>query len=456
MVEGWNQKSIVEVADFINGGAWSDKEYVEKGIPVVRVSNIKNGSIDFSDCKFLPNNALEKYGKNELKSNDLIVCTVGSHPQVISSAVGRTCRVKQLDSITLLNQNAAIIRANSEDVIQGWINYVSKSILFSKYISDHARGSANQARMSIGLLKQFPLPLPPIKEQKRIAEIFGALDDKIEVNLKMNKTLEEMAQALYKEWFVDFGPVIDKARQAGNPIPAELETKAAKRRHLKPDEIPYGLDQDTYALFPDSFEDSKLGPIPKGWEVTSIYDLAQYVNGGAFKQKELGVEGLPIIKIADLKRGISNSTQRFAGEYKPKNLIKDGDILFAWSASLDIFLWAEGKALLNQHIFNVLPAPGFSKEFLFITLKHFIKEFQSIAADRATTMGHITKEHLIQASKAMPEINLFEKFEDKLKPILNALFSNLKENQTLTQTRDALLPKLISGEVQVKLDRGTV
>lgn len=225
----------------------------------------------------------------------------------------------------------------------------------------------------------------------------------------MNKTLEEMAMTLYKHWFVDFGPFQD-----------------------------------------GEFVESELGMIPKGWRVISCYDLANYINGKAFKTNQLvDNDGLPVIKIAELKSGITNSTKFYNGDIEPKYLLQNGDILFAWSASLGVFIWAKGKAVLNQHIFNVKPNGTLSKSMIYFTLKNIIQEFIEIAASRATTMGHITKEHLIDKKIALPPDELLVKVDEKMSNYYQMILSNMLEVERLTQIRDYLLPRLLSGEIDV-------
>ncbi|MDM8532510.1 restriction endonuclease subunit S, partial [Anaerolineales bacterium HSG25] len=245
------------------------------------------------------------------------------------------------------------------------------------------------------------------------AEILGRLDDKIELNRRINTTLETMAQSLYKHWFVDFGPFQD-----------------------------------------GQFVESELGLIPKGWEVASVYSLANYLNGMAVKPKQVSDnpnDGLPVIKIRELRQGGTTSgTGYFLDDYKPKYELKTGDILFAWSASLGIYLWTGGKALLNQHIFNVTPNGTLPKSVIYFMLHQTIDEFVSIAAARATTMGHIKKSHLQEKLIALPPKEVIALLEPKLTRIYQLLVETEKESRHLATTRDYLLPRLLSGKLAVK------
>jgi type I restriction enzyme S subunit len=205
--------------------------------------------------------------------------------------------------------------------------------------------------------------------------VLGALDDKIELNRRMNATLEAMARALFQSWFVDFDPV--RAKQEGRK--------------------PTGMDDATAALFPDSFRESDVGEIPEGWDVLSLDKTAQYLNGLALQKYPPG-DGptLPVIKIAQLRKGDSCGADRCNTELPPEYIVQDGDVLFSWSGSLEVELWCGGLGALNQHLFKVTSSE-FPKWFYLLWTLHHLSEFRLIAAAKATTMGHIQRGHLTAA-----------------------------------------------------------
>lgn len=302
-----------------------------------------------------------------------------------------------------------VINSKDEEIItQSYLHQIIKSQDFTDKATETSSGT-KMPRADWNSLEKLEYILPSLPEQQSIASILSAIDDKIENNLAINKTLEEMAMALYKHWFVDFGPFKD-----------------------------------------GEFVESELGLIPEGWEVKSVYDIANYVNGAAFKPSELVDEGKYVIKISELNGGITKNTGKSTKEVKEEQIINDGSVLFSWSATLDIFLWDKGEALLNQHIFNVLPNGSLSIETLYFLLKNIIAHFKAIAADRATTMGHIKLSHLKETTLAIPNEIYKQEFQNEIEPIFNQILENLTENQSLTQLRDTLLPKLISGEVRLK------
>jgi type I restriction enzyme, S subunit len=270
--------------------------------------------------------------------------------------------------------------------------------------------------------------LPPLPEQKAIAHILGTLDDKIELNRRMNETLEAMARALFKSWFVDFDPV--RAKMDGRQ--------------------PEGMDKATADLFPDSFEDSTLGKIPKGWEVRSLDEIADFLNGLALqKYPPVGDGDVPVIKIAQLRSGNTSGSDLANREVPPQYVIEDGDVLFSWSGTLEVRVWCGGVGALNQHLFKVT-SPSVPKWFYYHwTLEH-LPGFQAIAASKATTMGHIQRHHLKEAECVVPPATTLARLDKEAAPLLSKVVDNECESRTLAALRDALLPKLLSGEIQVR------
>lgn len=324
---------------------------------------------------------------------------------IIIGRVGAYC-----GSVQFSNQPAWITdNAIACDIQKGntkFVYYYLKTIPIRKMAGGSAQPLINQS-----ILKNLKINIPSLEEQNYISNILSTFDKKIRNNNKMNQTLEEMAQTIYKSWFVDFEPFQNK-----------------------------------------KFVESELGLIPEGWEVVSLHSLANYVNGGSFPQRILSkeIKGLPVIKISELNsNGVTNNTKYYnKDDYRKKYELQTGDVLFAWSASLGIYLWSNGKALLNQHIYNVKPTDRVSKEILYFILQEVIDEFIRIAASRATTMGHITKTHLKQKKIVIPPENVLDDLDKIIKPIFNKILNNKIENQTLVELRDALLPKLMSGKIK--------
>jgi len=278
------------------------------------------------------------------------------------------------------------------------------------------------------------LPIPDRKLQEFIGDTYFDFSAKIELNRSMNETLEAMARALFRSWFVDFDPVRAKAEDRDPGLPKPLAD-----------------------LFPDSFENSELGEIPRGWCASPVYDLATYINGAAYRAFEPNEErrGFPIIKIAELKAGVTAQT-RFSDVKMPdKYRIEDGDVLFSWSGnpdtSIDIFVWNHGPAWLNQHIFRVVPNSAHERAFVLMTLRSLLPVFAEVARNKQTTgLGHVTVEDLKRLLAVRPPKPVLLGWNTLVEPLLARSFGLEGEDNTLAGLRDALLPKLISGELRIK------
>ena len=282
----------------------------------------------------------------------------------------------------------------------------------------HASGSTFR-ELSGSSLKGIRLRLPPLDEQRRIAGILGALDDKIELNRRMCQTLEAMAQALFKSWFVDFDPVQAKANGQPTNLPPEID-----------------------ALFPDSFQDSEVGEIPDGWEVRSLDEIATFTNGLALQRfPATGEDSLPVIKIAEMRRGYTERTGNASSDIDARYIVEDGDVLFSWSGSLELVLWSHGPGALNQHLFKVT-SENFPSWFYWGWLEQHIDDFRRVAAGKATTMGHIQRHHLTDARVVVPSETTLGATNEALGSLLSRLVDSAVQNGLLTTLRDTILPDL--------------
>ena len=272
------------------------------------------------------------------------------------------------------------------------------------------------------------IPLPSLRKQRAIAHILGALDDKIELNRRMSEMLEAIARALFKSWFVDFDPV--RAKMEGRDP---------------------GLPQPLADLFPYQLADSDIGGIPKDWMVLPLDAVADFLNGLALQKfpPTNPSESLPVIKIAELRNGVSTRSDRARHEIPTKYIVEDGDFLFSWSGSLLAKFWTGGKGALNQHLFKVT-SERFPMWFVSQCVYHHLEEFRDIAASKVTTMGHIQRSHLREALCAIPPDDVLYRIGGILQPIVENSIANQLRSRSVSQTRDLLLPKLVSGELRVK------
>ena len=248
------------------------------------------------------------------------------------------------------------------------------------------------------------------EDQHRIASILSSLDRKIELNNKINADLEEMAQAIFKNWFVDFEPFKD-----------------------------------------GKFVDSELGMIPEGWKVGRLTEIASYMNGLAMQKfpPENNEDSLPVLKIKELGQGFCGTdSDRCSCNIKDECKIHNGDVIFSWSGTLLVDVWCGGDCGLNQHLFKVT-SKDYPKWFYYYWTKHHLQEFIHIAKDKAVTMGHIKRGHLEEAMVAIPDNDSMEKAHELFEPILSKMISLRLESSRLSTLRDTLLPRLMSGEIEI-------
>ncbi len=276
-----------------------------------------------------------------------------------------------------------------------------------------------------------PLPVlrPPLDIQLKIVALLGGLDDLIQSLGQENTALESIAQRLFRSWFVNFDPV---------------HAKAAGKE-------PEGMTAELAALFPSEFEDSELGPIPKGWTVESLDRSITYLNGLAL-QKFPPLEGeavLPVLKIAQLRAGRTDAGALANRKMRPEYVVKDGDIVFSWSGSLEIRIWTGGEAALNQHLFKVFSQVHPEWFCYQSTLKH-LPLFRQIAASKATTMGHIQRHHLTEAKIPVAPDAVMQRFSAVFGPMQALIVQNGKLIKELEELRDHLLPRLISGKLSLE------
>ena len=308
--------------------------------------------------------------------------------------------------------------------------YITRHPDFRTFAEQQMSGTSGRQRVAWQSLVDYELAdLLPV-DRAEIAATLGALDDKIELNRRMNETLEAMARAWFRDWFVDFGPT--RAKMAGT--------------------TPY-LSPDLWALFPGSLDDEGK---PEGWEFEAVINQADWINGAAYKNMHFSdaPDALPVIKIAELKNGVTGNTAWTATDLGLRYLIGDGELLFSWSGnpdtSIDTFLWSGGKAWLNQHIFAVRETGKRSKPFLHAMLKFLKPKFAELARNKQTTgLGHVTKADMKRMLICTAPESVHKAFDELITPIFDRAFLLQMESHTLVQTRDLLLPRLMSGELGV-------
>ena len=322
----------------------------------------------------------------------------------------------------VLGYHTALITPDKSKLSGKYLNAFMNTRYIQKYFENNASGSGQRYTLSTETLNAIPVIAPDLQAQEKIGDVFSNIDKKIALNRRMNAKLEQMAKRLYDHWFVQF----DFPNADGKPYKS-TGGKMVWNETLKRE-------------------------IPDGWEVGNLYDIAEYVNGLAcqnYRPKE-SEKSLPVIKIREMNEGITADTEKVSASIPGKYRIYAGDILFSWSASLEIKIWTGETGGLNQHIFKVIPKGYFSKGYVYQQLSAYLVNFQKMAESRKTTMGHITSDHIKQSRILIPPKEIISAFTKKTLSIFNYQLSIEKETQKLTALRDKLLPLLMNGQVQIQ------
>ena len=349
---------------------------------------------------------------------------------------GKTARVSGLPfGETGHGSTELIVLSAKEDVTDSqFIYYVARSPDFRSYAIGQMTGTSGRQRVPIDAVKSFEMPLPPLAEQRAIAGVLGALDDKIEQNQQTAWTLERLAQATFRAWFVDFEPV--KAKAAGA------------------DSFP-SMPQHVFDSIPTRFVDSEIGPLPEGWEVKAIERVAMFLNGLALQKYRPRGDGndLSVIKIAQLRKGSTEGADYASGNISDEYVVNDRDLLFSWSGTLEAILWFGGIGALNQHLFKVTSA-RYPSWFCLLWIRHHLPWFRVIAASKATTMGHIKRSHLQEAKVVVPTPDILREADASIGSLYRLYEQLMIENRNLAKLRNYILPQLLSGQVHVEVADG--
>lgn len=398
------EQTSIEIIDGDRGKNYpKNNELTNSGYCLfLSAANVTKNGLQFSNNSFITKEKDALLRKGKLMPQDIVLTTRGT-----VGNVGFYSDDVPYPNMRI-NSGMVIIRPG-EDFDTMFLYQYLRSCYFRAQITQFQSGSA-QPQLPISTLQKMKVIKPDIAAQRRIASILSSLDRKIELNNKINADLEEMAQAIFKNWFVDFEPFKD-----GN------------------------------------FVDSELGMIPEGWKVGRLTEIASYMNGLAMQKfpPENNEGSLPVLKIKELGQGFCGTdSDRCSCNIKDECKIHNGDVIFSWSGTLLVDVWCGGDCGLNQHLFKVT-SKDYPKWFYYYWTKHHLQEFIHIAKDKAVTMGHIKRGHLEEAMVAIPDNDSMEKAHELFEPILSKMISLRLESSRLSLLRDTLLPRLMSGELEV-------
>lgn len=385
----WELTTLGDICSILTDGAHFSPKESKTNFYMASVKDMRYNHFDFTECKTISKNDF-----NDLVENN---CSP-FYGDILISKDGANCLdlifvYKQTQKIVLLS-SIAIARLKEDYDPDFYRYFLLSPDIQSTMRNNYVSGSAIP-RVVLKDFKNVPVPILELKSQKSIALILSSLDDKIDLLHSQNSTLEKMAETLFRQWFVE-----------------------------------------------ETNED---------WESKSLSSIANFLNGLACQKfpPKNDIEKLPVLKIKELSSGITENSDWATTDVKPEYIVKNGDVIFAWSASLMVKIWDGQDCILNQHLFKVT-SDDYPKWFYFLWCKYYLDEFIAKAASHATTMGHIKRGDLDEAMVLIPTIKELEEMTMETEPLIEKIIANNKQIKLLVNLRDTLLPKLMSGEVTVE------
>jgi type I restriction enzyme S subunit len=404
MAGDYDSVELGEVVSVRSGFAFKSSDWTQSGIAVVKIANVKDGRLVMDGCSFVAPRVAASAAEFALQAGDIVIAMTGY--------IGDVAIVRERDLPAALNQRVGRFSIRDPRRLdQRFLFYLLRDDEVRKEIEGLGYGSA-QPNVSPSLIHCVEVPLPPLPEQRAIAHILGTLDDKIELNRRMSETLEAIARAIFKSWFVDFDPVRAKA-EGRDP----------------------GLPKHIADLFPDSFEDSELGEIPKGWGVRPLGDLLELAYGKALKEETRQPGPVPVFG--------SNGQVGWHNEA----LVTGPGIVVGRKGNPGIVTWAPTDFFCIDTTFYVVPREqGRSLYFLFYAL--LAQDLASLGADSA--VPGLNRNLAYMSKQQVPNAAILDAFDEIARPRFAQVHHLGEQSHTLATLRDTLLPKLISGELRVK------
>ena len=392
----WKETTLGEICLKITDGAHHSPKEFDGGKPMFSVKNMRDQGFDYNGVKTISDEDFVKLVNSgcQPQKDDILIAKDGSVMKHIFRVKG------DIDYVLL--SSIAIVRPDKSKVNPSYLVYAIKDPSTTDLILNNFVGGSGVPRIVLKDFKKVDLTIPSIETQKSIASILSSLDDKIDLLHRQNATLEKMAETLFRQWFVE-----------RRPEPVEGKAK-------------------------------------EEWKSKPLSSIAVFLNGLACQKfpPKNNIEKLPVLKIKELSSGITENSDWATTDVKPEYIVKNGDVIFAWSASLMVKIWDGQDCILNQHLFKVT-SKDYPKWFYFLWCKHHLDEFIAKAASHATTMGHIKRGDLDKAMVLIPSTKELEEMTLETEPLIEKIIANNKQIKLLVNLRDTLLPKLMSGEVRI-------
>ena len=388
----WIEKSLGEIAEITKLAGFEFTKYIEYNndgeVIALRALNLRNGELDLTDIKRISRKVSDGLTRSKIYKDDILLTYTGN-------GYGDCAIIEENDKYHLA-PNICKIVPNKNVISPYYLYCYIRSKAFYNQMSNNMTGSG-QPTIPMKTIRLLKIPVPELRVQVNIANMLWLLNQKIRNNKVINNNLEQQAQAIFANEFLS------------------------------------------------------LDTIPEGWKQASLIDIADYLNGLAMQKYRPTADeiGIPVLKIKELRQGCCDDNSELCSpSIKSDYIIHDGDVIFSWSGSLLVDLWCGGICGLNQHLFKVTSSK-YDKWFYYAWTKHHLDRFVTVAADKATTMGHIKRDELAKAEVLIPNETDYNRIGALLQPIYEMIISNRIENKKLAATRDTLLPKLMNGEIDM-------
>ena len=400
----WKVKRLDDIVDVIDSLHKSPK-YIDQGYPMIRVKDLEKGFLKFINPAYVSKEVFEEFNKkHKPKYGDILMSRVGSYGIVT---------FVNTDEDFCLGQNTVVITNYKTDIDNRFLYYILTSNIISEQVEKLVTGST-QKTISMASIKSLLIPTPDILEQKAISNILSSLDKKIELNNEMNRTLEEISQALFKRWFVDF----EFPNEEGKP----------------------------YKSSGGEMVESELGVIPKGWNVNNLKDISTITMGVSPSSNSYNDDkvGLPLLNGAADFEGKLIKPSKYTSE--PKKVCKCGDMIFGVRATIGNTVFADKEYALGRGVASVSPKNYIFREFIYFCLNSSMNKLINSAS--GSVFLNLKKADITDLKLCYSEV-VINKFNKIAKELINKVIENDIESEILKQQRDSLLPKLMSGEIRV-------
>jgi type I restriction enzyme S subunit len=466
MASNWKVDEIGKLPIHIGDGNYSNKypkssDFIDEGVPFISASDFSRNRVDSTNFRFISHEQHATLLKGQLKANDILVVTRGN-------GVGQVAWVDELYENCNINAQLALLRADETTVHAKFLFYLLSSKEFQRLLVSFSSGSA-QPQLPIKALKLVPIRFPEYSEQVSIAKALDVLSTKIEINHQTNQTLEQMAQALFKSWFVDFDPVFDNALASGMAVddfPEALQKKALARqtyiqeyRQIQSEK----QGQQHRQLFPSEFEQTDEpsiginGWIPKGWEKSNLKSFGKVVTGKTPPKKienAFADKGLPFITPSDVDSDVFALTvARYLSSdgvtTVKNNVVEQGSVCVTCIGSqMGKTVIAPYKSVTNQQLNSIVLAKQSYRNYVFMNLRLRREELFNLGSS-GSTMPILNKSSFEGLNTLKPTESVLNEFSKVTEKLIDKILLGSHQNEELSKVRDTLLPKLISGELQL-------